>query len=144
MRLWHKQLISVLPRQQLVGQWRECSSLAGNILTKGTPNHILVNKIMDYPIDHFITYAALVRGEMGNRGYKTMDSVANKIISLKPDWKAIPADKLYDQWMDNTYLTVCYWNLYEKYDCGGMSQEEWDKIAIYINYYISLQSCIKN
>ena len=69
MRLWHKQLISVLPRQQLVAQWRECSSIVGNILTKGTPNHILVNKIMDYPIDHFITYAALVRGEMTNRGY---------------------------------------------------------------------------
>ena len=133
MRLWSKQFIHVLPRQQLVAQWRECSAIAGNILTKGTPNHILVNKIMDYPIDHFISYSALVRGEMGNRGYKTMDSVANKIISLKPDWKAIPYNELYDQWMDNIYLNICYWNLVEKYQCGGISQEEWDKIKNFIN-----------
>lgn len=143
MRLWSKQLIHVLPRQQLVAQWKECSAIAGNILTKGTPNHILVNKIMDYPLDHFISYAAFVRGVMTDRGYKTMDSVANKIISLKPEWQAVPYNELYDQWMNNNYLTICYWNLYEKHDCGGISQEEWDKIAIYINYYTSLQSCIK-
>lgn len=138
MRLWSKQLIHVLPRQQLVAQWRECSSIAGNILTKGTPNHILVNKIMDYPIDHFITYAALVRSEMTNRGYKTMDSVANKIISLKPDWEAIPADKLYSQWMNDEYITICCWNLYEKYLCGGITKEEWQKI------YESCENEIKN
>ena len=28
MRLWHKDLITVLPRQQLIGQWRECCSIA--------------------------------------------------------------------------------------------------------------------
>ena len=128
MRLWSKQLIHVLPRQQLVAQWRELSSIAGNIKLKGTPNHILVNRIMNYPLDHFITYAALVRGEMGNRGYRTMDSVANKIISLKPDWQAVPTNELYDQWMDSTYLTICYWNLYEKYLCNGITTEEWDKI----------------
>ena len=47
MRLWHKDLIPVLPRQQLIGQWRECCLIAKQISEKGTPNHILVNKIMD-------------------------------------------------------------------------------------------------
>ena len=47
MRLWHKDMISILPREQLVAQWRELSAIASNIQTKGTPNHILVNKIMD-------------------------------------------------------------------------------------------------
>ena len=60
MRLWHKDMISILPREQLVAQWRELSAIAGNIQTKGTPNHILVNKIMDYPLNHFVTYAAAV------------------------------------------------------------------------------------
>lgn len=144
MRLWSKQFIHVLPRQQLLGQWRECSSIAGNILAKGTPNHILVNKVMDYPMDHFITYAALIRGEMGNRGYKTMDSVANKIISLKPDWKAVPFNKLYDQWMDNTYFNICYWNLYEKYSCGGITPDEMDKINVvfYHSAYCPFNKCI--
>lgn len=138
MRLWSKQLISVLPREQLVSQWRECSAIAGNILTKGTPNHILVNKIMDYPIDNFITYAALIRGEMTNRGYKTMDSVANKIISLKPGWKAVPVNELYAQWMTPEYVTICYWNLKEKYLCGGISEEEWNKIAKYMSTFLPL------
>ena len=39
MRLWHKDLISVLPRQQLLGQWRECCLIARNIAEKNTPNH---------------------------------------------------------------------------------------------------------
>ena len=37
MRLWHKDLIYVLPRQQLLGQWRECCLIAKNIAEKGTP-----------------------------------------------------------------------------------------------------------
>lgn len=34
MRLWHKNLITVLPREQLVSQWRECSAIAGAIQKK--------------------------------------------------------------------------------------------------------------
>ena len=47
-RLWHKDLITALPREQLVSQWRELSAAAGNILTRGTPNHILINKIKSF------------------------------------------------------------------------------------------------
>ena len=49
MRCWHKDLISVLPKQQLLGQWRECCLIAKNIAEQGTPNHILVNRIFNYP-----------------------------------------------------------------------------------------------
>ena len=48
MRLWHVDLIDVLPRKQLLSQWRECCAIAKSIADKGTPNHILVNKITDY------------------------------------------------------------------------------------------------
>ena len=115
MRLWSKQLIHVLPRQQLLGQWKECSAIAGNILTKGTSNHILVNKIMDYPIDHFITFTARVHGEMTMRGYRTTKTVWDKIEKLNPNWQTVDFNELYNQWMDSTYLTICFWNLYEKY-----------------------------
>ena len=95
MRLWHKNLISALPREQLVAQWRELSAIAGNIQTKNTPNHILVNKVIDYPYDHFITYAKLVRAEMTNRGYQTKNSVWCKIVSLNPIWKEINFNDLF-------------------------------------------------
>ena len=128
MRLWHKNLIEALPREQLVAQWRECSAIAGNIQTKGTPNHILVNNVLHYDFDHFITYAKLVRDEMTKRGYRTMDSVWNKIVALKPDWKEVPFWQLYFNWMDDEYETICYYNLMEKFRCGGISKEDWIKI----------------
>ena len=128
MRLWHKDLISVLPREQLVAQWRELSATAGNILTKGTPNHILINKIMDYPLDHFITYAKLVREEMTKRGYRTMDRVWEKIVSVHPKWHTINYNSLFNQWMDYEYLKICYYNLLEKHLCGGINTKDWEQI----------------
>jgi uncharacterized protein (TIGR02328 family) len=35
MRLWHKDLIPILPDKQLLGQWRECCLIAKNIKEKG-------------------------------------------------------------------------------------------------------------
>ena len=130
MRLWHRDLISVLPRQQLVAQWRELSACATNIRTKGTPKHILVNKIMDYPLNHFISYAAAVRAEMTRRGYKTMDRVWDNITSVvdNNDYNIIPLEECFPNWHNNKYLFQCFCNLEEKYDCGGISKEEWHLI----------------
>ena len=128
MRLWHKDLISVLPREQLTGAWRECSAIAGAILKNGTPNHVLVNKVLDYPISHFISYSKLIRAEMTRRGYRTMQSVEDKIVSLYPNYLLVDKDKLYSPWHNDRYLMQCYYNLQEKYDCGGIPQEDWDKI----------------
>lgn len=129
MRMWHKNLIPVLPREQLVAQWRELSAIAGNIKAKGTPNHILVNKVMNYPFNHFITYAATVRAEMTKRGYRTMDSVWNKITSIcNNEYNIFPLDEIYKKWMDEEYFIICYYNLKEKYLCGGIKEEDWQKI----------------
>ena len=123
MRLWHKDFINVLPKEQLTGLWRELSAIAGSIKTKGTPNHILVNFVLDYDYDNFISYAAEVREEMTKRGYRTMNSVWEKITSLKPDWKPISYDEIYKEKMDNTYLDICFYNLYEKILCEGGIKE---------------------
>ena len=125
MRIWHKNLIKVLPREQLVAQWRELSGMATNIQKKGTPNHVLVNFVLDYDYDDFINYAAAVRAEMTKRKYKTMNSVWDKIVSLKPDWKEIPFEDIYKEKMSDEYLKICYYNLYEKYLCKGIKLEEW-------------------
>lgn len=118
MRLWHTKLIPVLPREHLVAQWRELSSIAGKIQLNGNPNHVLVNFVMDYDFDHFISYAYYIRQEMNARKYRTMNSVWDKIVSLKPDWTLLPLEEVYKNKMNDFYLTVCYYNLYEKYDCG--------------------------
>ena len=128
MRLWNINLIDVLPKAQLIAQWRELSAIAGAIQKNGAPNHILVNFVLDYDFDHFISYAQLVRNEMTKRGYRTMQSVMDKIISLKPDYNIIAFDNIYEDKMTDDYLQICYWNLYEKFICGGISDEEWDSI----------------
>lgn len=124
MRLWHTKLIEVLPREQLVSQWRECSSIAGAIQKNGTPNHVLVNFVLDYDYDHFISYTYYIRQELKRRGYRATDSVWDKIVALKPNWMLLPLEEVYAAKMNNFYLTICYFNLYEKYDCGMFNNFE--------------------
>ena len=138
MRIWHKDLITVLPREQLVAQWRECSAIAGAILKNGTPNHALVNKVLDYDYDHFITYSKLIAEEMKKRNYRTMSSVMNKIIELKSPYKIISFEELFADWHNKRYLTQCYYNLQEKYDCGSITDENWQKIYICYNKEIKI------
>ena len=107
MRLWHTQLISILPREQLTGLWREISAIAGSIQKKGTPNHILVNFVLNYDYDNFISYAAEVRKEMTLRNYKTMDTVWNKIVNLKENWKPLLHEDIYTEKMNDDYLEIC-------------------------------------
>lgn len=129
MRLWHKDLIDVLPRQQLLAQWRECCCIARNIAVNGTPNHILVNKILDYPIDHFIQYTALVLYEMSLRGYNfNINNFQKWTAIIAPERRIVNDEELFDSWHNGRYFQQCYFNLQEKYDCGGITEEEWEPI----------------
>ena len=65
---------------------------------------------------------------MTSRGYRTMNSVWDKITSLKPNWNKILFEDIYKEKMDKVYLTICYYNLYEKYLCGGIEQKYWNLI----------------
>ena len=102
----------------MVAQWRELSAIAGAIEKSGTPNHVLVNFVLDYDYDNFISYAHYIREEMTKRGIRTMSTVWDKIVKLKPEWTLLPFEKIYEQKMDDLYLKICYYNLYEKYLCG--------------------------
>ena len=134
MRLWHKDLIEVLPRQQLLGQWRECCAIARNIAEKGTPNHMLINKVMDYPLVHLLYYGRLVACEIACRGYVVHGDKFDDWF--RDDSGAIPFlpypqyDELFKEWHNNRYLLQCYHNLEEKFDCGGISREEWKAIVV--------------
>ena len=133
MRLWHKDLIPYLPKQQLIGQWRECCLIAKNIAERGTPNHLLVNKIMNYPKWHFRRYTELVIKECENRGYKI---AGYKFYVWFNRWIEESSIKyfggsdsfIFNDWHTGRYLKQCLYNLEEKYDCGGIPEDEWSKI----------------
>lgn len=129
MRLWHKDLIDVLPRQQLLAQWRECCAIARNIATKDTPGHILVNRIMNYPENEFWSYAQKVYLEMRSRGYSCDFSAFSRWCkSMKiPETYSDDLD-LFPGWHNKRYLWQCYSNLEEKHDCGGIPDDEWLEI----------------
>lgn len=64
MRLWHQDLISKLPRQQLTGQHRECCALRGNGWGK---KHSTVDYVFNYPPNLLYLYHMEVMKEMIKR-----------------------------------------------------------------------------
>lgn len=133
MRIWHYKLVPLLPRQQLLGQWRECVSIAKAIHENGTPNHILVNRVTDYPINDFYRFCCLVVSTMTKREYRVSAIACKKIKSfLKTSGSHLNGKQntkpLFKNWHDEIYLRQCLYNLEEKFICNGMSQEEWDVI----------------
>ena len=124
-------MVPSLPRQQLVAQWRECCCIASNIAKNGTPNHILVNKILKYPIDHFFTYTIHhVAREMIKRGYKVDLSKFWKHFQCGDTYEVLDFDELYKDWHNDRYYKQCYHNLEEKYDCGGVTEGEWQLLNL--------------
>ena len=66
MRLWHKDLIHLLPRQQLLGQHRECCALRGKSWGK---KHSTVDYVFTYRYNRLFLYHEIVMFEMLNRDY---------------------------------------------------------------------------
>lgn len=139
MRLWHKDLISVLPRQQLLSQWRECCAIASRIKSNGTPGHILVNEISNYPTKDFVDYTELVLVEMKKRGYKISNAALAKFRAntgnITPAQELSPKRRLslFYSWHNFRYLQQCFYNLEEKYDRGGITEDEWEKLRNHFN-----------
>lgn len=140
MRLWHYKLIPALPTKQLVSQWRELWAILGNIKKYGNPHHVLVNKIMDYNSIHLAIYAKNVSEEMKKRGFKlnkTLTDFYDELESLHlGDSEEKIKSFLFGGWHDIRYLRQCYYNLQEKYDCGAISEEEWNKILEQVKVFI--------
>ncbi len=106
MRLWHYKLIPYLPKSQLLAQWRELNSIF-----KKQDKHILINYIYEYPKEYLKVYADKVFDEMVRRGYniKSMENYDRYFCCC-----SCSCDENYPE-HDETYLTICYWNLYEKF-----------------------------
>lgn len=121
MRLWHIDLIPYLPKSQLLAQWRELNSIF-----KKQDKHILINYIYNYPKKSLLIYSEQVAIEMKKRGYK---------IKLDNYWHyfcggyCITKADLFKE-HNKEYLTICYWNLREKYLRGqkDFTKEVWDKL----------------
>lgn len=75
MRLWHEQIIHLLPKNQLLGQHRECCALRGNGWQK---KHKIVDNVFSYSPYYLFIYHSVVMDEMGKRGYKVFKEWRDK------------------------------------------------------------------
>jgi uncharacterized protein (TIGR02328 family) len=132
MRLWAIELVEngCLPKSQLLALWRELNSIF-----KKQDNHILINYIYNYDKAYLKAYADKVIAEMKRRGYKikSFENYDNYFEGIKC-WGG---EKFNEH--NNEYLTICYWNLVEKYIRG---QKDFDKATferlhkVYMNLWL--------
>lgn len=121
MRLFHKDLIEVLPRQQLLGQWCELNSIF-----KLQNRHILINFVYYYPKEDLLTYSIMIILEFNKRHYKY--DLTNFINYFGKQTVSDLVQEPFKGKFTDRYLKQCLYNLQEKYDCGGITKEEWQKI----------------
>lgn len=120
MRLWHEELLSKLPRQQILGQHRECCALRGNGWGK---KHATVNYVFHHTPYKLYLYHMKVIEEMKHRGYR------NNALWEDPHYRgkdcppfndasltnkdSLPDSPIYPE-HDNQYLRECIANLQGK------------------------------
>lgn len=124
MRLWHEALIPHLPRQQLLGQHRECCALRG--LGWGKP-HATVNYVFKHSPMWLVAYHYKVMNEFYHRGYAYDENWEDKFFrgyncmpleySIEDSHEFYQAyslrDKVYPE-HDAEYLKECLDNLARK------------------------------
>ena len=116
MRLWHEKIIQLLPKNQLLGQHRECCALRGNGWKK---KHKTVDYVFSYSPYLLFRYHLLVMDEMEKRGYNVSGEwkdrnyrgkIAEKYIDLEEE---IIEDLIYKE-HNIEYLDECIENLRNK------------------------------
>ena len=114
MRLWHTSLIEYLPKQQLLGQWRELNSIYAN-----QNKHILINYVYDYEKTDLYYYSILIINEMKKRNYKIKSEKYNNYFQeYKGKIALFYMEDIFKNHHNEAYLKICCWNLYEKYIRG--------------------------
>lgn len=117
MRLWHEDLIKKLPRQQLLGQHRECAALRGKGWGK---KHATVDYVFRHPPYKLYLYHMKIIKEMKRRGYQNdplwEDPYYRGKVSEPHTDKTLDkedTDAIYPE-HDEEYLEECINNLREK------------------------------
>lgn len=109
MRLWHHEMIDLLPKSQLLAQWRELNSIFAK-----EDRHILINYIYEYPKEHLFAYTSFILQEMRirNINIRTIDKM-NCYFSDIEQTNLI--DQPFSRHHDDEYFEICYFNLKEKF-----------------------------
>lgn len=143
MRLWDYRLVknNLLPKSQLVAQWRELNSIF-----KKQDNHILINYVYEYSKDDLYVYSLLVMDAMKYKGIKirnwdTFDKYFRGQLSKNMNGVDIYDYEPFKNHHTEQYLLICFMNLYEKFLRGqkDFTSELFNKLYDFVNKHFDLK-----
>ena len=133
MRLWHVDLLEFLPKLQFDGQLRELVSIMRDVRDKGKTNHLLINRVVEYPKNDLSTYFYRYMWIYYDRYGK---HISEKIIKEFEDFSPAYYDlgePIFEDWHNKEYLRICMSNLFEKHKYGvgksRITDEEWQRLV---------------
>jgi len=139
MRLWHYKLIELLPRSQLIAQWRELNSIF-----KKQDKHILINYVYEYDKKELLSYTILVFKQMVKKNirprsllnfhnYFGLSVIDLCIHDIERKYGKLNKNP-FPNHHTNRYLLQCFYNLQEKYDRGqkDFSYEVYNKMRTFM------------
>ena len=119
MRLWPLALLNQLPRQQLLGQHRECCALRGLGWGK---KHAKVDYVFKHPYDYLWKYHRIIMEAMNRRGFRVSPKWLDfswRGEKLGYDYSDFTKETSQNQWKaypehNSSYLQECIDNLSSK------------------------------
>lgn len=126
MRLWHYELLPVLPDRFIIAEWREVIAIKRQ-WEKGTLKHRLVSYVMDYDKTIFVEYVGRIYNECLKRNIKIRDKYWFEFLKFCDINYDFEKKNIYPE-HNERYLKQCYYNLQEKADRGIITNKEWELI----------------
>ena len=132
MRIWDYRLLPYLPDAQFKGQLRELVLVMRTWRDTGKTNHLLINRVMEYPKSELVKYFIVYEVQYHKRYGKW----------LTKQWKEFKAfncedlnnkKRYVDDWHTKEYLRSNMANLWEKHYMGigksRITDEEWETLC---------------
>ena len=130
MRLWAVQLLPYLSEAQFKGQLRELVLIMRTWRDIGKTNHLLINRVMEYPKNDLVRYFLEYEIEYHKRYGKWLTKQWKEFEAFNDDGKN---KGIFEDWHNKEYLRVCLSNLYEKHFFGigksRITDEEWARLC---------------
>lgn len=130
MRLWDYRLLPYLSELQFKGQLRELVIIMHDWRDKGTTNHLLINKVMEYDKSELYSYFIIYYNAYKERYNKNIDS---KILMEFEDFGGYRFTSTpFKDWHTKEYLRMNMANLAEKHFMGvgksRITDIEWENL----------------
>ena len=130
MRLWSIDILKFLPDLQFKGQLREMMLILHQWRDEGKTNHLLINKVMEYPKNDFVRYFIEYEVEYHKRYGKWLTKQWKEFEAFNDDGKN---KGIFEGWHTKEYIRSNMANLWEKHFTGvgksRITDEEWEMLC---------------